>query len=239
MRLENVAFRYRRRDPWVFRDVTLSLAVGSVTEVTGHNGAGKSTLLRVIAGLRLPRVGVVKDRPARVGYAPERFPVDQPFSVRGYLGHMAAVRRVPRDAVDAWAERLHLDHLLDVRLPELSKGSGQKVGLAQALMGDPELLILDEPFAGLDAAIRDALPELISGLAADGATVVVSDHQRCIETLPGVERLRVADAAVTRLAPDGTADDWTVLEVEVPADEAATLETKLRADGYRVRRAGQ
>jgi ABC-type multidrug transport system ATPase subunit len=223
----------------VFRDVTLSLAVGSVTEVTGHNGAGKSTLLRVMAGLRRPRVGVVEGRPARVGYAPERFPVDQPFSVRGYLGRMAAIRRVSRDSVEEWAERLRFDHLLDVRLPELSKGSAQKVGLAQALMGDPELLILDEPFAGLDAAIRDALPELISGLAADGATVVVSDHQRCIETLPGVERLRVADAAVTRLAPDGTADDWTVLEVEVPADEAATLETKLRADGYRVRRAGQ
>jgi ABC-type multidrug transport system ATPase subunit len=235
MRLENVAFRYRRRDPWVFRDVTLSLAVGSVTEVTGHNGAGKSTLLRLIAGLRRPRVGVVEGRPARVGYAPERFPVDQPFSVRGYLGHMAAIRRVSRDSVEEWAERLRFDHLLDVRLPELSKGSAQKVGLAQALMGDPELLILDEPFAGLDAAIREALPELISGLAADGTTVIVSDHQRCIEALPGVERLRVADAAVTRLAPDGTAD-WTILEVEVPADEATTLETKLRADGYRVRR---
>ncbi|GAA1881437.1 ABC transporter ATP-binding protein [Actinomadura bangladeshensis] len=238
MRLENVAFRYRRRDPWVFRDVTLSLAVGSLTEVTGHNGAGKSTLLRVIAGLRRPRVGAVEGRPARVGYAPERFPVDQPFSVRVYLRHMAAIRRVPQDSVEEWAERLRFDHLLDVRLPELSKGSAQKVGLAQALMGDPELLILDEPFAGLDAAIREALPELISGLAADGSTIVVSDHQRCLEALPGVERLRVADAAVTRLAPDGTAG-WAVLEVEVPKDEADALETKLRTDGYRVRRAEQ
>ncbi|NVI90884.1 ATP-binding cassette domain-containing protein [Actinomadura sp. BRA 177] len=238
MRLENVAFRYRRRDPWVFRDVTFSLAPGSVTEVTGHNGAGKSTLLRVIAGLRRPRVGVVVDRPARVGYAPERFPVDQPFSVRAYLGHMAAMRRVPEDAVGAWAEQLRFDHLLDVRLPELSKGSAQKVGLAQALMDGPELLILDEPFAGLDAATRDALPELITGLAASGTTVVVSDHQRCIEVLPGIDRLRVADASVTRLAPDETAD-WTVLEVEVPGDEADALETKLRADGYRVRRSGR
>lgn len=238
MRLESVAFRYRRTDPWVFRDVTVSLAAGSVTEVTGHNGAGKSTLLRVIAGLRRPRVGVVKERPGRVGYAPERFPVDQPFSVRAYLGHMAAMRRAPGDAVGAWAERLGFDHLLDVRLPELSKGSAQKVGLAQALMADPQLLILDEPFAGLDAATRDALPELISGLAAGGTTVVVSDHQRCIEALPGIDRLRVADASVTRLASDGTAE-WTVLEVEVPGDEADTLETKLRADGYRVRRPGR
>ncbi|MFA1549454.1 ABC transporter ATP-binding protein [Actinomadura chokoriensis] len=235
MRLENVAFRYRRRDPWVFRDVTVSLAVGSVTEVTGRNGAGKSTLLRVIAGLRRPRLGIVSDRPTRVGYAPERFPVDQPFSVRAYLGHMAAVRRVPGDAVGAWAERLGFDHLLDVRLPELSKGSAQKVGLAQALMADPELLILDEPFAGLDAATRDALPGLISGLAADGTTVVVSDHQRCVEALPGIDRLRVADTAVTRVAAGRTAAT-AVLEVEVPGDEADALESRLRADGYRVRR---
>ncbi|MEU8340216.1 ATP-binding cassette domain-containing protein [Spirillospora sp. NPDC048832] len=253
MRLENVAFRYRRRDPWVLRDVTLTLPAGSVTEVTGHNGAGKSTLLRVIAGLRRPRAGTVADRPARVGYAPERFPVDQPFSVRGYLGHMAAVRRVPEDAVGAWSRRLRFEHLLDVRLPELSKGSAQKVGLTQALMGDPQLLVLDEPFAGLDAATRDELPALISGLAAAGTTVVVSDHQRCVESLPGIDRLRVADASVTHLPAeagesDGTdsgttetdatvrTGEWTVLEVEVPVDEADTVETKLRADGYRVRR---
>ncbi|WP_067799395.1 ATP-binding cassette domain-containing protein [Actinomadura formosensis] len=235
MRLESVAFRYRRSDPWVLKDVTLSLDPGSVTEVTGRNGAGKSTLLRMVAGLRKPRAGVVKDRPARVGYAPERFPVDQPFSVRGYLRHMAAMRRVPADAAGTWAERLGFDHLLDVRLPELSKGSAQKIGLAQALMGDPELLVLDEPFAGLDAATRGALPGLISDLAGDGATVVVSDHQRCIEALPDVDRLRVAEATVTRL-PSGAATDWTVLEVEVPEDHADTVETKLRADGYRVRR---
>ncbi|WP_433468037.1 ABC transporter ATP-binding protein [Spirillospora sp. CA-128828] len=321
MRLESVAFRYRRKDPWVFRDVTLSLARGSVSEVTGHNGAGKSTLLRVMAGLRRPGAGEVKDRPARVGYAPERFPVDQPFSVRAYLGHMAAMRHIPTDVVGVWSERLRFAHLLDVRLPELSKGSAQKIGLAQAFMADPELLILDEPFAGLDAATRDALPALISELAANGTTVVVSDHQRCIEAMPGIHRLHVADHTVTRLpppndttdarprpennarthpAPNNDArtgntetspapgdDDTThpepsdnggaglelgdntetrpapedgsrtrtaagrgalapvvpgggsglaVLEVEVPEGEADTVESKLRADGYRVRR---
>lgn len=232
--MDGVAFRYHRKGPWVFRDVTVSLPQGRVTEVTGRNGAGKSTLLRVIAGLRRPRMGVVTGRPGRVGYAPERFPVDQPFTVRGYLGRMAAIRGVSGDTVGTWAERLRLEHLLDVRLPELSKGSAQKVGLAQALMDDPGLLILDEPFAGLDAATRDALPDLISEFAKAGATVVVSDHQRCIEALPGIDRLRVADGAVTHVSSQKT--DWTVLEVEVPEDEADTVETKLRADGYRVRR---
>jgi ABC-type Mn2+/Zn2+ transport system ATPase subunit len=238
MRLDDVAFRYHRKGPWVLRDVSLSLPSGSVTEVTGRNGAGKSTLLRLIAGLRSPRRGAVHNRPGRVGYAPERFPVDQPFTVRTYLSHMAAVRRIPADAIRAWAERLAFDHLLDVRLPELSKGSAQKVGLAQALMADPGLLVLDEPFAGLDAATRDGLPTLIAELSAEGTTVVISDHQRCIESLPGVDRLQVAAGTVTRLST-GTAPavpKFTVLEVVVPEGDADTVETKLRADGYTVRR---
>ncbi|MFI0487375.1 ATP-binding cassette domain-containing protein [Actinomadura sp. 9N215] len=192
----------------MLRDVTLSLPPGGVIEVTGRNGAGKSTLLRVIAGLRSPRKGTLKERPSRVGYAPERFPVDQPFTVRSYLGHMAAIRRVSTDSVGTWAERLGFEHLLNVRLPELSKGSAQKVGLAQAFMDTPGLLILDEPFAGLDAATRAALPALLSEFAAEGAIVVVSDHQRCIETLPGVDRLRVANGTVTP-HPSRTTDETT------------------------------
>lgn len=235
MRLNDVAFRYHRRSPWVLRNVTLSLPPGTVTEVTGRNGAGKSTLLRLMAGIRRPRAGTIENRPARVGYAPERFPVEQPFTVSGYLSHMAAIRGVSGTTVTAWAERLDFGALLDVRLSELSKGSAQKVGLAQALIADPGLLILDEPFAGLDAAARRTLPVLITELAAQGTTVIVSDHQRCLETLPQRNRLHIADASVTSHPLNG-ASQWTVLEVVVPAAEAATAETDLRAAGYRVRR---
>ncbi|MGK5555267.1 ATP-binding cassette domain-containing protein [Actinomadura kijaniata] len=233
MRLDSIAFRYRRRSPWILRDVTLDLPPGTITEVTGRNGAGKSTLLRLAAGLRDPRRGTVSGRPGRVGYAPERFPVDQPFSVRSYLAHMAAIHGVPAGAADPWIERLALGRLLDTRLPELSKGSAQKVGLAQALLHSPGLLVLDEPFSGLDAQIRDALPGLITDLAAGGATVVVSDHQRVVEHLPGVHRVRVADGTVTAADDDA---GWTVLEVVVRTDQADDLETKLRADGHEVRR---
>ncbi|MFI6521243.1 ATP-binding cassette domain-containing protein [Spirillospora sp. NPDC050679] len=233
MRLDRVAFRYRRRAPWVLREVSLDLPPGRIVEVTGRNGAGKSTLLRLIAGLRDPRRGTVTGRPERVGYAPERFPVDQPFTVRAYLRHMAAMQGVPASAAEPWAERLAFGHLLETRLPELSKGSAQKIGLAQALLPGPGLLVLDEPFAGLDAETRDALPGLVAELAEGGTTVVVSDHQRCLEDLPGVERVRVADGSVTAV---GAAAEWTTLEVVVRADEADTVETKLRADGHDVRR---
>lgn len=232
----------------MLRDVSLSLPPGQVTEVTGHNGAGKSTLLRLLAGLRAPRRGTIAGRPAHVGYAPERFPTGQPFTVRTYLEHMAAVRGLP--AADDWTGRLNLDRLRDVRLPELSKGSAQKLGLAQAFAAHPGLLILDEPFAGLDSATRDALPALIAELAAEGSTVVVSDHQHCLDDLPALHRLHVANGTVTpATAPvhagphRDTADpheapapaSWTVLEVAVPSTEAEALANELRAQGHIVR----
>ncbi|MFC0041196.1 ATP-binding cassette domain-containing protein [Actinomadura rayongensis] len=201
MRLDDVGFRYHRRGPWILRDVTLELAPGRVVEVTGANGAGKSTFLRLAAGLRRPRRGRVTGRPGRIGYAPERFPAAQPFTVRAYLTHMAALHGRRGDVVRTWSERLGFAHLLDVRLSELSKGSAQKVGLAQALLHEPDLLILDEPFAGLDARTRDELPALIAERAAEGATVVVSDHQRVLGPIRDRDRLLVADRTISVLGP--------------------------------------
>jgi len=196
MRMDDVAFRYTRKGPWILRDVSLSLPPGRITEVTGHNGVGKSTLLRLVAGLRSPRRGRIIGRPRHVGYAPERFPVGQPFTARSYLSHMAAVRRVSVSAIDDLADRLRFAHVLDVRLSEMSKGSAHKIGLAQAFLAGPGLLVLDEPFAGLDAETRGALPDLLAELAAEGATVVLSDHQRCLDGRPDVHRVRVADGTV-------------------------------------------
>ena len=84
------------------------------------------------------------------------------------------MRGLPETVVAPWAERLAFTHLLGTRLPDLSKGSAHKVGLAQALLPGPGFLILDEPFAGLDAETRAALPSLLAELAGGGTTVVVS-----------------------------------------------------------------
>ncbi|MEU8198700.1 ATP-binding cassette domain-containing protein [Microbispora amethystogenes] len=237
MRIASVSFRYGRRDPWVLSDADLVLDPGDVAEVAGPNGTGKSTLLRLAAGLLRPVRGRVEDRPRVVGYAPERFPADQPFTVATYLRHMAAVRRVAQDAIGHWSERLGMDHLLGRNLPDLSKGSAHKVGLAQALLAEPGLLVLDEPFAGLDAATRAELPRIIAEISARGGIVVVSDHQGDLRDFPGLRRFEVRDRAVRELEPVEKTGEapLTVLEVAVPTPKAAELADRLRAEGCTVR----
>ncbi|GAA3114903.1 hypothetical protein GCM10010466_02430 [Planomonospora alba] len=234
MRLSDVSFRYSRRGPWILRDVGLSLAPGTVAEVTGRNGAGKSTLLRLLAGIVPASRGSVTGRPHVVGYAPDVFPADQPFTVSAYLAHLARIRRVPSSAGTALAERLNAAHLLDQPLGDLSKGSAQKVGLIQALLAPPGLLILDEPFAGLDEQTRAELPAIIGEVAADGGAVVVSDHQNQLREFPGAAHWLVADGTVT--VRDGDRARRAVIEVVVDAAEADEVEQKLRADGHTTRR---
>lgn len=232
MQLNQVAFRYRRRAEWVLRDVTLTVPRARVVEVNGRNGAGKSTLLRLLAGVVPPSRGRISGRPPAIGYAPERFPAGQPFTARAYLRHMAAVRGVPAGRVAEWAERLGCAGLLDTRLPDLSKGSAHKMGLIQALLAAPGLLVLDEPFAGLDARTRAELPALLRELAGGGTSIVVSDHQGDLRDLPGIVRWQVAGHRVTA---GEVPEEPAVVEVTLPRSEAADLVSRLTADGYEAR----
>ena len=242
MRLANLSFRYARRAPWVLHEVDLDLPPGTAAEVTGRNGAGKSTLLRLLAGTTPPTRGSVSARPGVVGYAPEIFPVNQPFTVAAYLGHMAGVRGLASTAMDPWVERLGMTTLLDVPLADLSKGSAHKVGLAQALLASPGLLILDEPFSGLDEQTRAELPRIVDEVVAAEGIVVVSDHQRGLAGRPGVRHLRVENGTTVRLsdplAPLDQEDEppaRSVIEILVPTDDAEAVTRTLQSQGYDAR----
>ncbi|MBB6351837.1 ABC transporter ATP-binding protein [Nonomuraea muscovyensis] len=234
MRLSQVSFRYRRRERYVIREAEAGLNPGDVIELAGANGAGKSTLLRLLAGLTPPTSGTVTDRPAVVGFAPDRFPAGQPFTVAGYLRHMSRVRGGAR--WEPWAERLNMTHLLNVRLRELSKGSAHKVGLAQALMAEPGLLILDEPFAGLDRDTRDELPSIAAEVAARGGIVVASDHQGGLRDHAALRHWTLRDGRLAEVAaPGGPREDHVTVEVRVPAGELRAFLDRVRDERYPAR----
>lgn len=228
MRLSKVSFRYRRRDPSVIEDADAELLPGDLIELTGVNGAGKSTLLRLLAGLARPTTGTITGRPEVVGFAPDRFPTGQPFTVTAYLRHMSRVRGGAR--WEPWAERLAMGHLLALPLGELSKGSAHKVGLVQALMAEPALLILDEPFAGLDADTREALPAIAAEVAARGGIVVASDHQGGLRALP-TGRLRRWSMIDGHLKESTAAEALTTPARPTQAEGTAQTEGTARAEG--------
>jgi ABC-2 type transport system ATP-binding protein len=233
VRFDQVWFRYTRRGDWTLRKIDRTVEAGDTVVVLGRNGAGKSTLLQLAAGVLSPVRGAVRDRPAVVGWVPERFPVEQPWTAGQYLLRMAALRGLRGGAeVGHWAERLLLTEHLGTRLADLSKGTAQKVGLAQALLVSPGLLVLDEPWEGLDAVARRLIPGIVGEVTAAGGAVLVSDHRGEIAGLPDAIRWTVAEATV-RPGESPPADD-VVIEIGVRRTDADAAVARLRADGHRV-----
>jgi len=207
MRLHEVGFRYGRRGAWVLRGASVGISPGEIVVVRGSNGAGKSTLLALFAGVLQPVQGQVYDRPARIGWVPEWFPTEQPFTVSGYLTTMARLHGGTPAAVERWISRLGLASLRHERLPALSKGTAQKVGLAQALLVSPDLLLLDEPWEGLDVDTRELVPDIIDEVLAAGGAVLVSDHSGDTGHLPGVTEWAVVDGVVSVVQPGKRSED--------------------------------
>ncbi|MEC3974543.1 ATP-binding cassette domain-containing protein [Amycolatopsis sp. H20-H5] len=176
LRLSGVGKRYGKGE-LVLDGVDLEILPGRVLGVLGANGSGKSTLLRILAALSRPSVGSVAGRPT-VGYLPDRFPAGQRMSAQAYLRHMGRLRGLDDLSTgDALLERLALVGGVRTPLRQLSKGNAQKVGLAQAVLARPELLVLDEPWSGLDVGTHGVLGELVAETKARGASVVFTDHR--------------------------------------------------------------
>ena len=232
--LHGLGVRYGRRAPWVWQGVSLTLPAGVLVEVTGRNGAGKSSLLRVLAGVLRPAAGEVRGRPSVVGWAPERFPAAQSVRVGEYLRTSARVRGLAAgaaaQAVEREAERFGLGTLLGVPLDRLSKGSAQKVGLAQALLVPPGLLVLDEPWSGLDAEARGAVPEVVRDVLRAGGSVAVADHQQQVAALSPDLRWQVEGGTVVAVATSG-AGPTVVVEVDVDAAGVPDVLAELRRRG--------
>ena len=177
--LEEVSKRFGR-GPWVLHQASLTLAPSSVTVVTGANGTGKSTLLRIATGLTRPTKGHVRNRPPTISFAPENPAAQIRLTAGDYVTHMARLRGLPMaEAASRAAQlfgRLGLAPGPDMPVRLLSKGNAQKAALTQAFLAPVDLVVLDEPFAGLDDAARAVTWELIDERRAAGGAVVLTGH---------------------------------------------------------------
>jgi len=175
-------------------ELTFSVAPGEVFGYLGPNGAGKTTTIRTLLDFLRPTsghasvLGLDSHRDSvqihgRVGYLPGEFSLYEQMTGGEYLTYLANLRGgLPPDRLRALAERLDLE--LGVKIKTLSHGNRQKVGLVQAFMHRPELLVLDEPTQGLDPLIQQEFYALVAETSADGRTVFLSSH-----VMPEIERV--------------------------------------------------
>lgn len=170
--------------------VSFNIEKGEIVGLLGPNGAGKSTIMRMLAGYMPPTSGEIvvggtdivaepSEACRHIGYLPELPPLYMEMSVERYLGFLAEIRRIPRDKRKAHvAQAMELANIADVRkrlIRNLSKGYRQRVGIAQALIGRPEVLIFDEPTVGLDPKQIAEVRSLITMLSQDH-TIFLSSH---------------------------------------------------------------
>jgi ABC-2 type transport system ATP-binding protein len=169
--------------------IAFSVPAGCLFGFVGRNGAGKTTTMRMICGLLAPDRGAVSWRGApidaavreRIGYMPEERGLYPKMRLGDQLEYFAVLHGArhadARAAARGWLERLGLSDRIGARVDELSQGNQQRVQLAAALVHGPDLLILDEPFAGLDPIVTDLLADVLREQAARGVPVLFSSHQ--------------------------------------------------------------
>jgi ABC-2 type transport system ATP-binding protein len=222
VRLEGVRKRYRGPGE-VLAGIDLVVAPGRPVAVLGGNGTGKSTLLRIVAGCTAPTSGTVQGRPRIVGFLPAQFPASSRMSVRSYLHHMAAMHGAADTASFALLETFGFTGALEAPVAQLSTGNAQKVGLAQALGCGAGLLVLDEPWTGLDPRASVALDKQLALVAGGGAALIVADHLGRAGGLPGAEVVRLAGGLLTSAGAGVRREAHTVVELRCPGDPVVAL----------------
>lgn len=184
--LTNVSKRYGEFT--AVDDISLAIPKGSIYGFLGPNGAGKTTTIRTILDIIKPSSGnisilghdsaiAVRDR---IGYLPEEKGLYKKMKVRAVIAYFATLKGLSRNEAKYRAgqllERYGLSDFADSKVEALSKGMGQKVQVLSAVAHEPELVILDEPFSGLDPVNQEVLEELINDMAANGQTIIFSTH---------------------------------------------------------------
>ena len=233
--------RVHRGAVHVFDGIDLAIPRGQITGLLGPSGCGKTTLMRSIVGVQKIASGEVTvlgepggSRPLRhrVAYGTQGASVYGDLSVRQNLSYFASLLKAPKGDVDRVIEQVGLGPQAGQLVDSLSGGQATRVSLAVALIGSPELVVLDEPTVGLDPVLRAELWGLFRGLADRGVTLIVSSHVmdeavRCDRLLLMREGRIIADTTPSSLLADtGTDDAESAFLALIERDRAAGGDTR-------------
>lgn len=224
-------------DKPAIQDVSFTVQKGEILGFLGPNAAGKTTTMRILAGFLPPTSGkatvaghdVFTDSlevRRHIGYLPETVPLYPEMTVRDYLAFFAQIRKIPnpKKRLNEIIDLVEIGEYIDARIAKLSKGYRQRVGLAQALLHDPEVLILDEPTVGLDPRQIIEVRQLIKSLGGDH-TIILSTHilpevsQTCGRVLIINEGRIVAEDTPENLTARLQGSERILLRVARPNDE--------------------
>ncbi|MBI2833326.1 MAG: ATP-binding cassette domain-containing protein [Acidobacteria bacterium] len=216
----------------VLDDITFEIHRGEVFGLLGPNGAGKTTLLRILLDLIRPDSGEVRvfgarlgrDDRGRIGYLPEErglYPRQPVRAVLEYLGRLHGLSaRAAGASADRWLERFDLGSIAGQRVEQLSKGNQQKVQVAATMLGSPAIVILDEPFSGLDPVNVRLVMNVVSELARSGTAILLSAHQMSLVEHACTRVLMIAEGRSVLYGDLATirrqnADDCVVVSGEI------------------------
>ncbi len=239
--LSAVSKRYGKET--VVSDVSFNIQSGECVVLVGHNGAGKTTLMKLMLGLTRPSSGeinILGANPAissaiaqhkTLGYLPESVAFYEAMTGREVLAFYARLKSASNTNCDHLLDTVGLAHAAKRRVGTYSKGMRQRLGLAQAMLGNPQLLFLDEPTTGLDPILRQQFYQLIDDLHKEGATSVISSHA-LNEVEARANRFIIMKAG--RLIASGTLDELyqqaalpVRLKISVTPGEAASVAERL------------
>jgi ABC-type multidrug transport system ATPase subunit len=240
LQIENLSKRYDQH--WALRQLSLRCEPGMLGLV-GPNGAGKTTLMRMIATLLDPTEGTIlwNGQDIRtngealrevLGYLPQEFGIYREFTGRQFLEYLAAMKGLPKSLahrrVAEVLEIVNLEQVADRKLPTYSGGMKQRIGIAQALLNDPELLIVDEPTAGLDPAERVRFRTLLANLTSNRiiilSTHIISDVEAVAGRLVILQEGRVlADTTPEALLASSVGKLWSVTTDQATAVRLQTM----------------
>lgn len=185
LKVENLGKSFKNTP--IIQDISFEVRKGEIMAILGPNGAGKSTTIRNIMGIMYPDCGTVKyknrkDIPRnKIGYLPEERGLYKNVKIMDILLYLAELKNYPlpkaKERVLAYLKKFDLEGKENTTVEELSKGMGQKVQFIASILHEPELLILDEPFSGLDPVAQELFKQEIRNLAAGGTAILLSSHQ--------------------------------------------------------------